>query len=189
MVPVGSEIMPGSAGIYIGAYPITMARPDEAAEFYRTLSASPAIGGLEIPWTSSMTAEDLLGLRAVIPTRWRLILTMIPGTMAKLGADPSYGLASNDADAAQRAVADVADARAVVEDFHHAVGSQIVTCIEVHSAPRQLAGSSPAALARCLPRSVEVKRAVLTSSSSTSTLPSRVGNRPKASSRSLTSSK
>ncbi len=149
-MPVGTRNASDSAGIYVGAYPITMGRPDEAEGFYGALSASPAVGGLEIPWTDALSVDELLGLRALIPERWRLIITMIPGTMAKLGADPSYGLASNDADAAQRAVDDVTAVRAIVDDFHKATGSQIVRCIEVHSAPRHLSGSSSTSLARSL---------------------------------------
>jgi hypothetical protein len=136
--------------VFVGAYPLLLGRGHDSAELYSALSGSPDIRGLELPWTVGLTLDDLLDLRSLVPRTWQFVLTMIPGTMGRMGADPHYGLASDDPDGARAAVEDVIDVCAVVRDFHNAVGTEVVTHVELHSAPRAPALSSRGSLARSL---------------------------------------
>lgn len=126
--------------IHVGAYAAS-AGLDEAAEaaLYEGL-AGLGLAGLEQPFNGVLHPRGEGWLTGRIRPEWSLVLTTLPGTMDRLGADRHFGLASADADGRRRAVDYVESARRAVESLHRALGRRAVRAVMVHSAPR-LGGS------------------------------------------------
>ncbi len=121
--------MAASRSLTVGAYPTYAAAPALADAIIAGLAESDRIGGLELPWHGSVAVP-------AGPSHWRHVVTLIPGTMARLADDPSYGLASPDPDGRRRALADLAHVRDEV-----AAAAPAIRAVEVHSAPRGTASA------------------------------------------------
>ncbi|UFU08063.1 DUF4862 family protein [Ruania halotolerans] len=142
-------------GVIVGAYassPTTKAWDPRLEQAYLDhLTAVPGVHGLEIPWITSLHAHDQHWYANHLPSEWTVTITHIGGTMHRLAENPRYGLASDDQEGRARAVADVAAIREDVARLNDAHGRQVVTGIEVHSAPATpAAASSATALAESL---------------------------------------
>lgn len=133
-----------TAGVFVGAYAASPAHAtwDAAleSEFFAGLDALSEVRGLELPWIGGLHPHDDAWLLRAFPRRFDAVLTSIPGTMKRLGAAPSYGLASRDADGRADAVAEAFRMRDAVRRLNDAVGRQAVTAVELHSAPSALRG-------------------------------------------------
>lgn len=112
--------------LVVGAYPTYVQSPDLVAPVAARLAESPLVGGLEVQHNGALVFPES-------PSHWRHVVTLIPVTMARMGADPTFGLASPDA-AGRRAALDLlADVRDAV------VAAGNVRAVEVHSAPQAVA--------------------------------------------------
>lgn len=140
---------------FLGAYALAVGlEPEAEAVMYRLLAELP-IAGLELP----LAAADLGSpwFASHVDEQWDLVLTCIPTTMARLGLDPTYGLASRDDDGRRAALADVTDALAFAAEAAEGSGRQRVRAVQIHSAPRR-ENASVAALARSIDELREAER-------------------------------
>lgn len=117
-------------GQIVGAYPVYGALPDPRP-VVAALAASPLVGGLEIPFLNGRI-EVPPGARH----DWGYVVTLIPQTMARVGAGPRFGLASPDPDGRAAAID-------VVRALHRevATGRERVLAVELHSAPTRSASA------------------------------------------------
>jgi hypothetical protein len=128
--------------LILGAYPIEPDDPGQRRRLFELLGASGLYGGLELPYHSTGGVRWPEGA----PRDWRAVVTAIPGTMHRMGADPAFGLASEDAEGRARAI----DFAAGIRDYVAAVAAAgpLQVAVELHSAPR--AGGRLDALAESL---------------------------------------
>ncbi|UJP40751.1 DUF4862 family protein [Cellulomonas palmilytica] len=133
---------------YLGAYALVAGLgPDETRATYAALT-DLAIAGLEVPLAAADAGDDWW--RAHVAEEWDLVVTAIPTVMGRLAQDARYGLASDDEDGRQAALADVATAAALARRLADAAGRTRVTALQVHSAPR-----APRATRDALARSLD----------------------------------
>lgn len=128
----------------LGAYALTPG-PDSLEgrgeqEFYTGL-ASLDIDVIEFPHLPDATNFSPEWQAKHLQPTWDLMVTCIPLTMNRLGHNPSYGLASNDAEGRQAALADLAVVRDLAHRLAEESGRTRVVAIEIHSAPGPEAGS------------------------------------------------
>lgn len=131
----------------LGAYALTPG-PDAhegkaEREFYTGL-ATLDIDVLEFPYLPDNTNFSSEWIAQFLKPEWDLLVTCIPFTMTQLGQRPEYGLASNDHDARQAALADLAVVRDLAQRLAEESGRPRVSAIAVHSAPGPAAGSEQA---------------------------------------------
>jgi hypothetical protein len=144
--------------LIIGAYAAspTMQRWDPAveADYLRQVLEIDGVTGLELPWTGSLHPHDPEWLLRTLEPSWKLVLTSIPGTLARLAADPHAGLASTDAEGRASAIGDARLMRDAVETLNSRAesspGNPAVLAVELHSAPRVPSGSDARRLADSL---------------------------------------
>ncbi len=112
--------------VHIGGYP-TYGPPGspEAAAVVALLARSPLVAGLEVPFVDGEVAVPA----AAAPSAWRHVVTLMPATMAALGADPAWGLASPDTAGRAAAVDLLRSVREVV------CRRADVTAVELQTAP------------------------------------------------------
>ncbi|WP_235856953.1 DUF4862 family protein [Occultella glacieicola] len=133
--------MTAGGGLVLGAYALFAGRtPDELPDAYRALAELPDVDTLEIPLEDAVGASPgwvagADGLPTLVPEGWDLVITCIPTVMARLAADPRYGLASTDTDGRAAAVEDVRRALTVAKRAADLAGRQRVRAIEINSAP------------------------------------------------------
>ena len=99
------------------------------------------LAGVELPFYGSLHRHDAGWLVERLDPRWRLIVTLLPGTMERVGADPRFGLASADAAGRARALGFAAEAARTVAHLRGFLGRPAVAAVAVHSAPRLGAGA------------------------------------------------
>lgn len=133
-------------GWIIGAYaasPSTVAW-DPAAEsrFLAAISALPGFRGLELPFNGALHAHDEAWLLRSLQSDWDIVITLLPGTIARMKDDPMFGLASTDDAGRRKALSFTAQAREAVARLNDREGRRAVLAVEVHSAPRADAGAS-----------------------------------------------
>ena len=125
----------------VGAYAISPAGDtwNEAAEqaLYDGLRASPAVRGLEVPFTGTLHRHDEAWLLRNVNKDWDFVVTLIPGTMGTLSTNKHFGLASVDSGGRKAALEMARSANAAVKRLNGAVGRHAVIAVEVHSAPSQ----------------------------------------------------
>ena len=134
------------SGVIVGAYPMLFgAAPADEARLYAGLSERPDVAGLELPWlgTGAIHPAGEEWLAATLPDHWTVVMTAIPSTMGALSSDPSQGLASPSPEGRAAAVAEITRLAAAVRALNNRAGRQVVTAVEVHSAP---SGGTPEAL-------------------------------------------
>ncbi|MEK7233620.1 MAG: DUF4862 family protein [Elusimicrobiota bacterium] len=125
---------------HVGAY-AACASLDETAEaaLYAGIAAMD-VAGLEQPFFGELHRRDEGWLISQIRPDWTIVLTTLPGTMARLNDDKHFGLASADPGGRKYALDFMESARLAVEKLHRALGRRAVRAVLVHSAPR-LGGS------------------------------------------------
>jgi len=135
-----------ATGWIIGAYvasPSTVAW-DPAAEsrFLGAVSALPGFRGLELPFIGALHKHDEAWLLRSLQPDWDIVITLLPGTIARMKDDPMFGLASTDDAGRRKALSFTAQAREAVARLNDREGRRAVLAVEVHSAPRADAGAS-----------------------------------------------
>ena len=137
-------------GLVLGAYALFAGVPDdELTDAYRGLETLPLVGALEMPLAEALGERACLGsllqgLPGVVADSWDLVITCVPTVMGRLGSEPTYGLASEDADGRRAAVADVRRALELARTTADHSGRRRIRAIEVQSAPRRAGASVPA---------------------------------------------
>ena len=120
--------------LIVGAYP---AEPLELRpQFYCDLGTLPSIRGLELPYGPYGGAPWPVGA----PEGWTAVVTAIPGTMQRLNLDPSFGLASTNAEGRRAAVDFVQGLRDYV--LRLTDEGRRVEAVELHSAPPRYSSAS-----------------------------------------------
>lgn len=135
-----------SVATIVGAYALRPADPQEASVFDRALGQRH-IDGLEI--SDQELAGDLEALAGRLGDWGCSVVTLIPGTMRRLGADASFGLASSDPAGRRAAVQWCLEVRRQIDQLDQVRGRASVAAVEVHSAPGR-GRASAQALARSL---------------------------------------
>lgn len=132
------------ASYVVGAYAASPAHsqwhPELEQEFFSQLAAMHLVGALELPWLGRLHPHDDAWLLAHFPARLQAVVTDIGNVMAT--ADTA-GLAAPDDDGRKAALAAAARLRGDVHRFNDHAGRQVVSAVELHSAPRA-AGSADA---------------------------------------------
>jgi hypothetical protein len=105
------------------------------------------VSGLEVPFTGALHRYDEEWFLRRLPRSAEVILTLLPGTMARLTAEPRFGIASTDGAGRRAAVDFVGEALQAVARLNQATGGEPVTAVQLHTAPVHRPGlSSPGAL-------------------------------------------
>jgi hypothetical protein len=102
------------------------------------------LAGVELPFHGSLHRRDESWLLERLDPRWRIVLTLLPGTMDRLAQTPGFGLASADEAGRARALGFAAEARAAVARLRERLGHAAVAAVVVHSAPRLGSGARSA---------------------------------------------
>lgn len=119
----------------VGAYAALPSLRADQEHFYEGLAGKGIADGLEIPYRDGL-GEDVRWLAAQTRGRFtRSVITLIPGTMARVGASGTFGLASADPDGRQAALAFLREARVAAEELNQLTGEQSVSVIHIHTAP------------------------------------------------------
>ncbi len=122
-------------GAYAAAPVQTSWDPAVEAGYLAAVAELPGLRGLEVPYTGKLHHDEDWLLDHLDPG-WDLVLTAIPGTVARTAADPHFGLASPDATGRQAALDFTAGLRTAVRRIHDRLGRAAVIGVELHSAPR-----------------------------------------------------
>ncbi|MGW6205070.1 DUF4862 family protein [Streptomyces sp. NPDC055089] len=119
----------------VGAYAALPTLRADQEHFYEGLAGREIADGLEIPYRDGL-GEDVPWLAAQVRGRFtRSVLTLIPGTMARVGASGTFGLASADPDGRQAALGFLREARTAAEELNQLTGEQSVSVLHIHTAP------------------------------------------------------
>ena len=130
----------------IGAYPSSPAHrnwdPAVEEEFFSLLAGDSRVGSLELPWTGALHPHDTDWLHTNFPKNLSAVITTIPFVMGQVGKDPQYGIASPNEMGRAKAIAHLKEVFSAVTDFHTKTGRNVVSVVEIHSAPRQIGKAS-----------------------------------------------
>jgi hypothetical protein len=129
---------------FVGAYPLLPKDGDRAGAYralVRRAEEQPEFRGLEVPFTGDL---DVAGLGELLGERHQVVLTGIPGVVARLADYPSFGLASADEDGRRRALAFTRDAHDAARRLDDATGRQATRAVLVHASSAPGAGSPDA---------------------------------------------
>jgi hypothetical protein len=106
-----------------------------ADSFWGAIKSIDSIGGLEHAfWGTLHPYDDEWFLRMLKP-EWDIVLTCVPGTMAKIKERPGFGLASADESGRRAAIQFTRDALESVVRINRSAGRQAVKAVQMHSAP------------------------------------------------------
>lgn len=118
-----------------GAYAALPSLRADQESFYEGLAGRGIADGLEIPYRDDL-GEDVRWLAAQMRGRFtRSVITLIPGTMARVGASGTFGLASADPGGRRAALEFLREARVAAEELNQLTGEQSVSAIHIHTAP------------------------------------------------------
>ena len=126
----------------VGAYPMLPPDDDDrrgAAALYTALADLGWVDGIELPFREALDAPTPWLAEQLAGRFTQCVVTAIPGTMGRTGADPTFGLASPDDDGRNQALAYTRSLLEAVDRLHEAAGQQVVTRVELHSAPHHQA--------------------------------------------------
>ena len=128
----------------VGAYASLPADRDEQSLYYALLGEQVWIDGAELPYPGDLADPAARGVLARnVPEHWKYnTVTLIPGTMQRVGADADFGLASPDPDGRRAALAFARHAHDAIADFADSRGSNDVAYLEIHSAPTSRADAA-----------------------------------------------
>lgn len=93
------------------------------------------LAGLELGYTGRLHACDDAWLIDRLRPQWRVIVSLLPGTMDHIKEDPAFGLASADADGRKRALEFAERACRAVEHLAEYLGRPAAAAVSVHSGP------------------------------------------------------
>lgn len=124
---------------FVGAYAAAPSLNgwDASAEgrFLKSVLELDGVAGLEIPFTGKLHKDDECWFLRQLPERAGFIVTTIPGTMARLGLDPGFGLASTATAGRKAAIDFIREALEAVGRLNESLARSAVVAVEIHSAP------------------------------------------------------
>lgn len=119
----------------VGAYAALPSPRADQERFYEGLADGGVADGLEIPFRDGL-GDDARWLAARMRGRFtRSVITLIPGTMARVAASGAFGLASGDHDGRRAALGFLREARIAAEELNQLTGEQSVSVLHIHTAP------------------------------------------------------
>lgn len=127
-----------NAGYIIGAYPCAPSfhqrSEEEEKDFWRQLSDTPDIRGLEQPCLENFHPLGDEWLLRHTPESWKFVVTAVMETMRRRGANNGFGLASSDEEQRQACVAYY---RHLLQKIHkiNTLQADKVIALELHAAP------------------------------------------------------
>lgn len=137
---------PDQTPCFVGAYAAapSLAGWDPVAEgnFLAAVLALDGVAGLEVPFTGKLHKDDEAWFLRQLPEDARFVVTTIPGTMARLQADRSFGLASKSASGRRSALEFVKEALDAVTRLNQQLGRPAVASLELHAAPVAVNGAA-----------------------------------------------
>lgn len=123
----------------VGAYASDPADAAQRDAYAALLRGSDWVSGLELPYPGLVAAEPRR-VASDLNDEWTSnVLTAIPGTMQRVAADPTFGLASPDAAGRAAAIAFTRGVCSAVQTLAEAKGHGVVIAVELHSAPTRQA--------------------------------------------------
>lgn len=129
----------------VGAYPASPAHrnwdPELEKSFFNLLSRDKRVSALELPWLGKAHPHDVDWLYNNFPKNLNAVITSIPFVMGQLSKDPTYGLASSSESGREKAIADIRIIFEAIKEFNNRTGREVVSTLEIHSAPRETGNS------------------------------------------------
>ena len=126
----------------VGAYPASAAHSNWNSEFesqfFDMLVSDSRIRALELPWLGSIHPHDDTWLYDHFPDSLSAIITDIPHVMSRLTQIPEYGIASKKEVGRLNAISDLQKLNQDIKNFNDKRGKQVVSVIEIHTAPRNV---------------------------------------------------
>jgi hypothetical protein len=133
---------------YVGAYassPNTSGwDPELEKSYYGQLKTQTNIRGLEHPFLGQLHEYDDDWFLANIDPAWDFVFTCVPGIMNALADNPLFGVASDDAEGREQALAFMQKACLAIGKLNQYLGRNGVKAIQVQTAPKRNVASSSA---------------------------------------------
>ncbi|MFD5655801.1 DUF4862 family protein [Streptomyces sp. NPDC127039] len=121
--------------VLVGAYAALPAFRADQERFYEGLADRGIADGLELPFRDGL-GEDVNWLAGQLRGRFiRSVITLIPGTMGRVAASGTFGLASGDDAGRRAALGFLHEARVAAEELNQLTGEQSVSVLHIHTAP------------------------------------------------------
>jgi len=119
---------------------------DQALEkaYYDQLKTFKNMKGLEHPFVGQLHPHDDDWFLENIDPAWDIVFTCVPGTMARMAANPNFGIASDNEAGRLEAVAFIEKACKAVAKLNAFSGRQAVQAVEVQTAPNKSMAASSA---------------------------------------------
>lgn len=136
---------PFFVGAYAAAPSLNGWDPMAEERFLASVLALDGVDGLEVPFTGKLHKEDEAWFLRQLPEESLFVVTTIPGTMARLQADKSFGLASTSTSGRRAALDFVDEALDAVKRLNRHLGRSAVVALELHAAPVALGDAASAA--------------------------------------------
>jgi hypothetical protein len=136
---------PFFVGAYAAAPSLNGWDPQAEQRFLASVLALDGVDGLEVPFTGKLHKNDEAWFLRQLPEESLFVVTTIPGTMARLQADNSFGLASTSASGRRAALDFVEEALDAVKRLNRHLGRSAVVALELHAAPVALGDAASAA--------------------------------------------
>jgi Domain of unknown function (DUF4862) len=136
---------PFFVGAYAAAPSLSGWDPGAEGRFLASVLALDGVAGLEVPFTGKLHKDDEAWFLRQLPEQARFVVTTIPGTMARLQADKSFGLASTSAPGRRSALDFVKAALDAVKRLNQQLGRPAVVALELHAAPVAVKDAATAA--------------------------------------------
>ncbi|MGY0646340.1 MAG: DUF4862 family protein [Paraglaciecola chathamensis] len=133
---------------FVGSYATSPAWEHWDAEaehaYFAQLKTFKNIQGLEHPFTGTLHPHDDDWFIANVSPDWKFVFTCVPGTMGALGKNPHFGIASDDEDGRQAAIAFMRKACDAIGKLNQGLGRKAVKAIEIQTAPNRSKASGSA---------------------------------------------
>lgn len=127
-----------NTGYIIGAYPCAPSfhqkSEEEETEFWRQLSETPDIRGLEQPCLEHLHPFGDEWLLRHTPGNWQIVVTAIMETMRRRGGNSHFGLASSDEEQRKACVAYYHHLQQKINKINAASAGKVIA-LELHAAP------------------------------------------------------
>ncbi|GGF41839.1 DUF4862 family protein [Subtercola lobariae] len=123
---------------FVGAYAIVPKvawSPADEMLLLEEARTADGFSGWEVPFQTSLHPHDQRWFLNNLARNERLVVTLIPGVMQRLGNDPLFGLASSDGEGRRRAIEFARTAQRTILATNRILGRRAVQAVEIHSAP------------------------------------------------------
>lgn len=138
-----------SVRYYVGAYASSPNSsgwdPELEKSYYAKLKTLNNVRGLEHPFVGQLHGHDDEWFLANIDPSWDFVFTCLPGIMGALADNPHFGIASDDAEGREEALAFMKKACQAIAKLNKHLGRSAVQAILVQTAPSRVCASSSAA--------------------------------------------